>query len=82
MVLVTHNFLVDRTAGALALLRQDGVTGARAGWRLFWFTFGWPGMMRRIIGAWVSYFLPGFHPWNRDDRCLIEAEETALAVSG
>lgn len=80
MVLVTQDFLMDRTDGALALLRQDGVTGAKAGWRLFWFTFGWPGMMRRIIGAWVSYFLPGFHPWNRDDRRLIEAEEAAIAA--
>ncbi len=33
MLYVTRNFLVDRTAGALDLMRQDGVTGPRA-WRL------------------------------------------------
>ena len=27
MLLVTRNFLVDRTAGSLELMRQDGVTG-------------------------------------------------------
>ena len=27
MLLVTRNFIVDRTAGSLELLRQDGITG-------------------------------------------------------
>src|SRR5438270_845052 len=31
MLLVTRNFLIDRTQGALELMRQDGVTGHRAG---------------------------------------------------
>jgi hypothetical protein len=73
MLLVTRNFLVDRTAGALELMRQDGVTGLRA-WRLL-LTYLWvrPGMFRKIVGAWVKYFLPGFHPWNEDDRHLLAA---------
>jgi predicted metal-dependent hydrolase len=73
MLLVTRNFLVDRTAGALELMRQDGVTGFRA-WRLL-LTYVWvrPGMFRKIAGAWVKYFLPGFHPWNEDDRHLLTA---------
>jgi hypothetical protein len=28
-------------------------------------------MMRKILGAWLAFFLPGFHPWNQDDRALI-----------
>ena len=73
MLLVTRNFLVDRTAGALELMRQDGVTGAKA-WPLL-LTYLWvrPGMFRKIAGAWVKYFLPGFHPWNEDDRHLLAA---------
>jgi len=72
MLLVTRNFLVDRTGGALELMRQDGVTGFHA-WRLL-LTYLWirPGMFRKIAGAWVKFFLPGFHPWNEDDRVLIE----------
>ena len=27
-------------------------------------------MFRKIAGAWLSFFLPGFHPWNEDDRAL------------
>jgi predicted metal-dependent hydrolase len=80
MLFVTKNFLVDRTAGALELLRQDGLTGPRAWARLFWFAFVRPGMMRKVFGAWASFFMPGFHPWNHDDRPLIAAEEKRLAA--
>jgi predicted metal-dependent hydrolase len=80
MLLVTRNFLVDRTAGALELLRQDGITGPRAWGRLFWFTMVRPGMLRKILTAWAGYFLPGFHPWNHDDRPLIEKEEKTLSA--
>ena len=80
MLLVTKNFLVDRTAGALELLRQDGITGPSAWARLFWFAYVRPGMMRKVLGAWASFFMPGFHPWNHDDRALIAAEEQRLAA--
>ena len=78
MLLVTRNFLVDRTAGALELLRQDGIAGPRAWARLFWFAFVGPGMMRKVFRAWASFFMPGFHPWNEDDRALIAAQEKRL----
>ena len=39
-------------------------------------------MLRKILGAWLSFFLPGFHPWNHDDRSLIAAAEAALAGQG
>src|SRR5690348_72634 len=39
MLLVTRNFLVDRTAGSLELMRQDGVTGLKAWWLLL--TYLW-----------------------------------------
>jgi hypothetical protein len=80
MLLVTRNFVVDRTAGALELLRQDGITGPKAWARLFWFAYVKPGMIRKIFGAWASFFMPSFHPWNHDDRALIAAEEKRLAA--
>jgi predicted metal-dependent hydrolase len=78
MLLVTRNFIVDRAAGALELLRQDGITGPKAWWALFWFSFVRPGMMRKILGAWASFFMPGFHPWKHDDRALIVDAERSL----
>jgi predicted metal-dependent hydrolase len=71
MLYVTRNFVVDRTAGALELMRQDGVRGPGAWARLLWYLWIRPGMFRKIAGAWFKFFLPGFHPWNEDDRQLI-----------
>jgi predicted metal-dependent hydrolase len=78
MLFVTRNFVVDRTFGTLALLRQDGITGPGAWARMFWFAWVRPGMLRKILGAWASFFLPGFHPWKHDDRDLIERTERRL----
>jgi len=79
MLYVTRNFVVDRTHGALELLRQDGITGAKAWSRLLWHVWVRPGMFRKIMGAWFAFFMPGFHPWNEDDRGLIASAEKALA---
>jgi predicted metal-dependent hydrolase len=73
MLYVTRNFLVDRTSGALELMRQDGVSGARAWWLLFSYLWLSPGMFRKITPAWIGFFLPGFHPWRQDDRHLLDS---------
>jgi len=78
MLLVTRNFVVDRTAGSLELMRQDGVTGLKAWSSLLWYLWVRPGMFRKIAGAWLKFFLPGFHPWNVDDRDLLSAYEASL----
>jgi hypothetical protein len=78
MLLVTRNFLVDRTAGALELMRQDGVTGAKAWALLISYLWVRPGMFRKIAGAWFKFFLPGFHPWNEDDRHLLRRYEASV----
>jgi predicted metal-dependent hydrolase len=71
MLFLTRNFIVDRTAGALELLRQDGITGPKAVAGILWYAWIKPGVFRKIFAAWVEFFLPGFHPWNEDDRALI-----------
>ena len=77
MLIMTEHFLVDRTKGALELMRQDGVTGLDAWRRLLWHLWVRPGMFRKIAGAWLKFFLPGFHPWNEDDRHLLAAYEAS-----
>jgi hypothetical protein len=72
---------VDRTTGALELMRQDGVTGVRAWSGLLWYLWVRPGMFRKIAGAWFSYFLPGFHPWNVDDRKLLRSYENGASAA-
>ena len=73
MMYVTRNFVVDRTAGSLELMRQDGVIGFKAWWLLLNYLWVRPGVFRKIAGAWAKFFMPGFHPWNEDDRHLLGA---------
>jgi len=80
MLYVTRNFLVDRTLGSLELMRQDGVTGLRAWSKLLWYVWIYPGMFRKIAGAWLHFFLPGFHPWKIDDRDLLRRYEASAAA--
>jgi predicted metal-dependent hydrolase len=37
-------------------------------------------MFRKIAGAWGKFFLPGFHPWNEDDRDLLRGYEASAAA--
>lgn len=76
MLVTTKNFFKGRTQGMIELLRQDELTGPAIWARLFWYAFGRPGMARKIARGWFAYFLPGFHPWNHDDRALIALSES------
>ena len=77
MLYITRNFVVDRTAGSLELMRQDGVTGLAAWSKLLWYLWVRPGMFLKIAGAWLKFFMPGFHPWNEDDRDLLRRYEAS-----
>jgi len=61
------------------LLEQDGIDLSRSKLRLARFLLKEPGILRAIGKAWLSYFRPGFHPWQHDDRHLLRVEEARLA---
>lgn len=75
MARVTTRFIFNRSRDALELMRQDGIDGLRAKAQLIAYLFGKPGILRRIFPLWLGYFRPGFHPWDLDDRHLIDAWE-------
>lgn len=79
MLVISRRFVVHRFRDARELLAQDGVTGWRARARLVWYLVGKPGILRRVFPEWCAYFLPGFHPWNRDDRALIGKYDSEYA---
>ena len=79
MMLVTMRFWPRRVKGMKALLRQDGLTGWRITARIWWYLIGNPGVLRKSFLPWLSYFMPGFHPWNHDDRALIKKYESDYA---
>ncbi len=71
MMIITVKFFANRWRDTLDLLAQDGLKGWKVKARLFWYLVGTPGVVRKIVPAWFAYFMPGFHPWNHDDRALI-----------
>ena len=82
MMVITINFIRNRWNDTLDLLAQDGHTGWRVKAKLAWYLFGTPGVLRKIVPAWVAYFLPGFHPWQHDDRGLIAGAQRELSAAG
>ncbi len=81
MLIVTKNFWTKRWSGTLDLLAQDGITGWKARARLAWYLVGAPGPLRRLFLPWLAYFIPGFHPWNHDDRALIGKYDSDYAAA-
>ncbi len=79
MLLVSKNFWTNRYKGVLHLLEQDGISGFRAHAGLLWFLFGKPGALRKLFVPWAAFFMPGFHPWNHDDRALIASYDSLYA---
>ena len=81
MLIITRRFVAHRSRDALNLLAQDGITGWPAKAWLAWYLVGKPGILRRIFAEWCSYFVPGFHPWNRDDRRLVAKYDSEYAAA-
>lgn len=75
MLLVTVRFIKHRSEDTMELLAQDGLTGWKWRFKLAHYLLVKPGFLRRIIPGWLAYFAPGFHPWNEDDRALINLYE-------
>ena len=75
MLSVTGRFFRNRWVDSMTLLAQDGITGWKARWGLFKYLTVSPGVVRRIFPAWLAFFKPSFHPWDHDDRKLININE-------
>ncbi len=76
MARISIGFTKNRSKGVLELLRQDGISGPRAWFGLIRYALFSPAPFRRTLKPWFQFFLPGFHPWNIDDRHLIQLAES------
>lgn len=81
MLVITRNFWANRYRDTLDLLAQDGIKGFGVQMKLLRFLLSKPGVARKIILPWIKFFLPGFHPWNEDDRHLIDLAESAYEAA-
>ena len=76
MLRISLGFAKNRTKGVLDLLRQDGISGPRAWFGFMHYALVGPAPFRHTLWPWAQFFLPGFHPWNKDDRHLIQLAES------
>lgn len=79
MLIITMKFWPRRVAGMKYLLAQDGLKGWRVNLAIAKYLLISPGILRKSFLPWLSYFMPGFHPWNHDDRALIQKYESDYA---
>ena len=79
MVIVTKRFIFNRVQDTADLLAQDGLTGWKWRAKIWAYLLVRPGFLRRIAPQWLAFFLPGFHPWNHDDRALIAKHDGDFA---
>jgi len=81
MARISLSFAKNRTKGVLDLLRQDGIPGPRAWLGFARYALVSPAPFRRTLVPWFKFFLPGFHPWNIDDRYLIQLAESEFEAA-
>jgi uncharacterized protein len=77
----TVRFLNTINLNALQILVDDGFepkAAQRAIWRYLLVS---PGAARQVLPLYLEFFLPGFHPWRRDDRNLLRQAEQDMGVT-
>lgn len=81
MVLISIQFWHSNFQRMADFFRQDGINTPRTWWRVFTYLWFKPGMMRRIFVPYLSFFRPGFHPWDHDDGALVREFEQRLRLA-
>ena len=64
------------------LFRQDGLPQLATWARAIGYFFGWRGVLTRMIGGYMAWLRPGFHPWQHDDLALAQAVAQELQPGG
>ena len=73
MMEVTYYFWTRILQNHAHLVAQDGLSKDWRGWlKLARFGFTNPGGLRRVIKPYFDYYKPNFHPWQHDNRAMLE----------
>ena len=81
MLMISFQFWHSNFLRMADFFRQDGINTPRTWWRVFRYLWFAPGMMRQIFLPYLSFFRPGFHPWDHNDRPLIQEFERRLQLT-
>lgn len=77
LVIMTSLLAFDTTRLVRRFLAADGeAMSARAWGDVLRFLFVDPAIVPRSLGDFLDFFRPGFHPWDHDDRHLLEKWES------
>lgn len=80
LLMNTFFFFKDTFRNLCIMLQHEGKLWSIREWASgLKYLFIKPGMLRRVAGAWFSFFRKGFHPWQQDNRDLIAAWEREQA---
>ena len=83
MMIVALLFLTNMARAHYVLMNDVGLGRSVRAWgRLTWFLWGKPGLFRKMIWHTFAYMRPGFHPWDDDNRDLIQKAEKSLQTDG
>lgn len=81
MFLISLQFWHSNFRRMADFFRQDGINTPRTWWRVFVFLWFKPGVMRRVFWPYLSFFRPGFHPWDHNDGALVKEFEQRLRLA-
>lgn len=75
MLWSTLGYSVGMTTSLVMMLWHDRkLFDVRDWYQAFVFFWVRPAMLPRSFMRWIAYFRPGFHPWDHDNRDLLEAQ--------
>jgi len=81
MQIITLLFIAAAARLLAGLLWNDGAGKRPTMARFIEVGFVSPGFFRNCFPAWLDYFRPGFHPWQRENSALIQAWKARYAPS-
>ena len=83
MLIISNNFTTNITNFSTLLLQADGYSEQEARKAVKRYLWKSPSLFGKGWKAWLSWFKPGFHPWDHDNRDLMatwKAEFDAVAA--
>lgn len=80
MLLISIQFWSSTFRHMADFFRQDQMNTIGTWLRVVRYLLISPGLLRKIVLPYLSFYRPGFHPWLHDDRHLITAVERQLSA--
>jgi predicted metal-dependent hydrolase len=81
MLAITRRFLTSRARDMSILFKQDGINNLHTWGRAATYLLISPGLLRQVFLPWLAFFRPSFHPWEHDDRALLDRGEFTVAAA-